>query len=197
MIHSTYNRTTPHTHLPLSINSQKTAKSAVSHPASPYAVAMPHRSPYGPYSHTISLTRRSPRPARALAGLQSIHDGSSRQLASCPPRPAAGSRKSSSNRSAQIPRSNDRGTVRRRRTRHRFATWRRRQGGQCLLWPGLRPDGNKRAPASGRQRMSSLRDASSTRRGACVVHWFAGPDGRGVCVNRSLVSSGLVWPVKR
>ena len=70
------------------INSQKSTKAAVSHPASPYAVAMPHRSPCGPYSHTVSLTQRSPRPARVLAGLQSIHDGSSRQLTSYPPRPA-------------------------------------------------------------------------------------------------------------
>ena len=54
------------------INSQKSTKSAVSHPASPYAVAMPHRSPCGPYSHTVSLTRRSPRPARTvLADLHS------------------------------------------------------------------------------------------------------------------------------
>ena len=83
-------QTAPHTHQPPPSNSQKSTKSAVSHPASPYAVATPHRSPYGPYSHTISLTRRSPRPARALAGLQSTHGGSSRQLASYPPRPAAG-----------------------------------------------------------------------------------------------------------
>ena len=81
-----------HTHQPPSSNSQKSTKSAVSHPASPYAVVMPHRSPYGPYSHTISLTRRSPRPARALADLQSVHGGSSRQLTLYPPRPATGSR---------------------------------------------------------------------------------------------------------
>ena len=82
----------PHTRLPPSINSQKTAKSAIPHLAGHTLQPMPHRSPYGPYSHTISLTRRSPRPARALAGLQSTHGGSSRQLTSYSPRPAAGLR---------------------------------------------------------------------------------------------------------
>ena len=86
----------PHTRLPPSINSQKTAKSAIPHLAGHTLQPMPHRSPcasdlhtdYIPYRH--SLTRRSPRLARFLACLHSTHDGSSRQLASCPPRPATG-----------------------------------------------------------------------------------------------------------
>ena len=99
----------PHTRLPPSINSQKTTKSAIPHLAGHTLQPMPHRSPCAsdlhtdhiPYRH--SLTRRSPRPARALAGLQSIHGGSSRQLTSYPPRPAAGSLKYASNLSTQIP----------------------------------------------------------------------------------------------
>ena len=98
----------PHTRLPPSINSQKTTKSAIPHLAGHTLQPMPHRSPCAsdlhtdhiPYRH--SLTRRSPRPARALAGLQSIHGGSSRQLTSYPPRPAAGSLKYASNLSTQI-----------------------------------------------------------------------------------------------
>ena len=84
----------PHTRLPPSINSQKTAKSAIPHLAGHTLQPMPHRSPCAsdlhtdhiPYCH--SLTRCSPRLARFLAGLQSIHGGSSRQLTSYPPRPA-------------------------------------------------------------------------------------------------------------
>ena len=88
-----------HTRLPPSMNSQKTAKSAIPHPAGHTLQPMPHRSPCAsdlhtghiPYRH--SLTRRSPRPARFLAGLQSIHGGSSRQLTLYQPRPAFGSLK--------------------------------------------------------------------------------------------------------
>ena len=105
----------------------KIHKSAISHPASPYAVAMPHRSPYGPHSHTISLTRRSPRPARALAGLQSTHGGLSRQLASYPPRPGVRfTQTCAPNRFTQIPCTNDGG----HRAWRRLATRRRcRSGG--------------------------------------------------------------------
>ena len=70
----------------------------------PYAVAMPHRSPYGPYSHTVSLTRRSPRPARVLAGLQSIHGGSSTPADLIPAKTSAdGPLKYASNQLTQIP----------------------------------------------------------------------------------------------
>ena len=90
----------PHTRLPPSINSQKTAKSAIPHLAGHTLQPIPHRSPCAsdlhtdhiPYRH--SLTQRSPRLARFLAYLQSTHGGSSRQLTSYPPRPAAGLRKS-------------------------------------------------------------------------------------------------------
>ena len=70
---------------------------------------MPHRSPCAsdlhtdhiPYRH--SLTRSSPRLARFLACLQSTHGGSSRQLTSYQPRPAADPLKYAPSQFTQIP----------------------------------------------------------------------------------------------
>ena len=146
-----------HTRLPPSMNSQKTAKSAIPHPAGHTLQPMPHRSPCAsdlhtghiPYRH--SLTRRSPRPARFLAGLQSIHGGSSRQLTLYQPRPAFGSLKPAHPAGfPQIPCTNggEAGAgAWHGMAWHRFATRRRRRSGALHSSPP--EDGQLRRGSSG------------------------------------------------